>query len=654
MNKLKKIYNGCNIRTKINISIIGTAGIILLVTMSVAMLRSRSIVLDNAETTALAKARENASKATAYFDKKISVLHALSMYLEDGNRQRTSVVEKMKQLAGGNTDAYAVWYATKGSTADTASAPSRLIVNATGEVATAEAASATGCDKAFEETTSNGEPTLSDPIQYEGAWLTNIAVPIKKGNQVVGVVGILIKNDQISKYTSSIMNAEDGTCKVVTSKNIIAAHTDPQRIGTANDEGEQTNQIAECIKEGKEFSSFNYSKFYNSNAFKVYFPVAISGTQSTWSTCTVIPTAKIMSANNRLIMLMVLLVLLSLAVLSIATSYISKQLATPIKEVSKQLGIITEGQFNDAQLLEQKTNDEIGDMVVGLNELSSSLKKITDFTVNIGKGNFNAEFSARSDKDILGNALVEMRENILTAVKLQEEQKQKDNLHTWEVEGNTRINEIIRKENRSIKHLCDNTLREIISYSGAIQGGIFAIQGEREDEKYVEMVSCVAYNREKMMEKKLDITEGLIGRCIYEKAPILLSEIPQNYLAITSGLGDKRPDFLAIIPLLNNEEIVGVLEIASFKKFEAHTLEYLNKATESLASAIANVKINERTQKLLDQAKQFSEEMSAQEEELRQNMEEMQAAQEEMYHKTEDYENTIAELQAEIESLRRS
>jgi methyl-accepting chemotaxis protein len=648
MNRLKKLYNGCNIRTKINLSIIGTAGIILLVTMSVAMLRSRSIVLNNAETTAIAKARENASKATAYFDKKISALYGMSMYLEDGDHLKTSVVEKLKQLAGSNDDAYAIWYITKGSTTDTTSTSSRLIVSTSGEVGTSEMASATGCDKAFEETASRGETTLADPIRHEGTWLTNVAVPIKKGNQVVGVVGMLLKNDQVSKHTSSIMNAEDGSCKVVTNKNIIAAHTDPQRIGTANDEGDQTSQIDESIKAGKEFSSFIYSAYHKSKAFKVYTPIIFNGTQSTWSICTIVPTANIMSANNQLIMLMAFLVLLSLVALSLATSYISKQLATPIKEVSEQLGIITEGRFNDAQLLEQKTNDEIGDMVVGLNEHSSRLKKITDFTVCIGKGNFNAEFSAKSDKDILGNALVEMRENILTAVKLQDEQKQKDNLHTWGVEGNTRINEIIRKENRSIKHLCDSSLREIIGYSEAIQGGLFAIEGDDENNRYVELVSCVAYNREKMLEKKLDIAEGLIGRCIYEKAPIVLSEIPQDYLAITSGLGDRRPDFLAIIPLLNNEEIVGVLEIASFKKFEAHTLEYLQKATESLASAIANVKINERTQRLLDQSKQFSEEMSAQEEELRQNMEEMQAAQEEMYRKTEDYETTIAQLKAEL------
>jgi hypothetical protein len=168
------------------------------------------------------------------------------------------------------------------------------------------------------------------------------------------------------------------------------------------------------------------------------------------------------------------------------------------------------------------------------------------------------------------------------------------------------------------------------------------------DERYVELVSCIAYNRAKMMDKKLSIDEGLIGRCIFERAPIVLAEIPQDYLAISSGLGDRKPNYLVIMPLLNNEQIVGVVEIAAFNAMEPHVVEYLEKAAENLASAISNVNINERTQRLLDQSKEYSEEMGAQEEELRQNMEEMQAAQEEMHRKTWEYEETIESLRAQL------
>ena len=99
------------------------------------------------------------------------------------------------------------------------------------------------------------------------------------------------------------------------------------------------------------------------------------------------------------------------------------------------------------------------------------------------------------------------------------------------------------------------------------------------------MISCIAYNRKKMMAKRIGIDEGLVGRCIYEKAPIILTEVPQDYLVITSGMGDRRPDFLAIVPLLNNEDVVGVVEVASFDEKPQYVLEYLEKAAESLASA---------------------------------------------------------------------
>ena len=125
----------------------------------------------------------------------------------------------------------------------------------------------------------------------------------------------------------------------------------------------------------------------------------------------------------------------------------------------------------------------------------------------------------------------------------------------------------------------------------------------------------------------------MVGQAWFDKEPLFFTEIPTDFVNITSGMGEATPTCVFIVPLIINEQVHGVIESASFEKLEAHKIEFINKLSETIASTVSNVKTNERTKYLLEQSQQQTEEMRAQEEEMNQNMEEMQATQTEMLKK---------------------
>ena len=142
-------------------------------------------------------------------------------------------------------------------------------------------------------------------------------------------------------------------------------------------------------------------------------------------------------------------------------------------------------------------------------------------------------------------------------------------------------------------------------------------------------MAAFAFDREKFIKKHVELGEGLVGTCALEKQTIYLTEIPQNYVQITSGLGGANPNSLLLVPLQIENDVLGVIEMASFSKFEKYKIEFVEKVAESIATTLKSVRVNTQTSELLERSQQQAEEMAAQEEEMRQNMEELQATQEE-------------------------
>ena len=262
---------------------------------------------------------------------------------------------------------------------------------------------------------------------------------------------------------------------------------------------------------------------------------------------------------------------------------------------------------------------ETGDIGSAINIVREGVFRQTRFAEEIKGGNLGASYEPIHEHDSLGHALLQIKENLIS-IKLADEQR------NWASEGLAKFVEILQSA-KSMKELCNDLIVNLVRTIHANQGAIFILVTENE-QKILEMQSCYAFNRTKHLAQKIAPGEGLIGQAFLEKETMSLREVPDRFVRITSGLGDANPKHILIVPLKMNETIVGMVELASFKEFQKHEINFVEKIGESIAYTVSSIRTAESTQKMVTDLHEQAEQMKAQEEELRQNQEELQATQE--------------------------
>ncbi|MBT1702799.1 PAS domain S-box protein [Chryseosolibacter indicus] len=314
---------------------------------------------------------------------------------------------------------------------------------------------------------------------------------------------------------------------------------------------------------------------------------------------------------------------------------LSRSLTRPLYGMRNKLSMVAQGVLPEST--EDHANDEFGQMEAKVDELVKTLKGNADFAQRIGEGKYDTQFKPASENDLLGMSLINMRHNLI-------ENERRDKERNWIVRGVAEISEILRMHD-STDDLGEDVIRFILDKIGAIQGAFYVINDENEKQPMIEMRASWAYNRKKYLKAKFKFAEGLVGQAAAEKDTILRTEIPDDYVSITSGiLGDQRPKCILIVPLITNEEVYGILEFAGFKKFDQSQVKFVQELSLILARTIFNIKVNERTRRLLAESQEMSNELKEKQEVLRQNAEEMQATQEELQRSNQKLEEQIEEV----------
>ena len=481
-------------------------------------------------------------------------------------------------------------------------------------------------------------------------FLTSIVIPIRHKGEFVGLAGVDITLDKFQETIDQMGFFSGMQTILLSNNNTIIAHTNILHSGKSFQEIypdiEMSHNISGKVARGSSYF-FRWTTPEVDDLI-VFHPLEVGNFTSTWSIGVIIPMREITAEARRLVFHGILVAIIGIIVLAIVLYYIAKSITQPIASTTSVLNELSKGDIDQNKKLAIKSGDELEEMAESVNQLINGLNLTEKFAQEIGKNNLEVEYKLLGEKDTLGLSLIEMQKNLKHAQKMEQERKVEEQKQNWATQGMAMFGDILRQNNDNINELSFSIVKNLVDYTKSNQGGIFVINDNDKKNPFLEMTACYAFDRRKHLEKSAEIGEGLVGRCYIERKTIFMTDIPETYINISSGLGKERPRCLILVPLKYNDDTLGVLELATFKTYEKHQVEFIEKLAESIAATISSVRINIRTTELLAKSQQQAEEMQAQEEEMRQNMEELQATQEEMDRKRLEQEGIQAELEKEL------
>ncbi len=475
---------------------------------------------------------------------------------------------------------------------------------------------------------------------------TSIAKPLIIDGEFAGIVGIDITLNRFQKIIDETRPFENAYALLVSNNGTIISSTEPGLEGDSLLSKFPIfikHDVIPNIKDGKNFA-FVFSDSTGLNNYVSIAPIQIGKTNTPWSICLVVPSEVIEKESIRYFNISILIGSFGILIFSLITLLIARRITQPLKQTTSILKDLDKGIIDTSKKVKVHSSDELAEMGKSLNNLLDTLSKTAEFAKKIGEGDFNAQYTALSQYDVLGNTLIEMQKNLRIGQE-QEEIRQFERLKlTWAQEGLSQLGEVLRTSTDNFEDYLHVILGQIVNYLKADQGGIFILNTLEKEHPYLELLAAFAYNKKKSMQAKIEIGESLVGRCFQEKEIIYMTNLPEGYTFVSSGLGGHEPNCLFLMPLLFEDEPFGVIELASFREFADFEIEFLKSIGERVASSTSIMQKNVQTKQLLDQYQIRSEELSIREQNLQQTLVELQKAQEDDSIRDKETEGIVEAL----------
>lgn len=314
-----------------------------------------------------------------------------------------------------------------------------------------------------------------------------------------------------------------------------------------------------------------------------------------------------------------------------------RALIFPLKELASKSNLIASGNldvdFNTAGTFEMNS------MKNSLIFMKDKLEDISEYVMEFSKGNFDIKFDRINEDQFKNDPFIHSL--IDTKNRLEQNSKERSE-REWVNEGSARLNKLIRIHSNDAKELGKALSQEISRFMDCSHASFYIHKKDPiSNEEYMELAALYAFDYQKEVEdQKIQIGEGLIGEIWQEGEHIYLTEIPEDYIRIRSGLGDAGPSSLIIYPFKSHGNVEVILEIASFKPFKNKSFQLLEEIGGAIATSVVTSENTSNVSKLYNDSKRLTDELRTSEEEMKQNMEELQATQEQLVRERRETEKS--------------
>jgi len=298
----------------------------------------------------------------------------------------------------------------------------------------------------------------------------------------------------------------------------------------------------------------------------------------------------------------------------VGTYYLQKQIRQCIK-FTEELAL-----GNTKATLNINQADELGVLANLLRQVAQNLYYTTQFASEIGKGNTDIELHhATNSQNPVVFALKEIQQKLVEAKRLEQEEN-------YIITGITTISELIRQSNNDLDEICHLLLKEILHYTKGYAGSLYTTEAEE-----LEMKAHYALSPEIVKKRKyLMKGEGLVGQVAKTQKSIVINPIPPDYIKIQSLSGESEKLYLAILPIVANYDVVGVIELAYFSPLPNYQIQYLEKSAQIIGTTILSIKSAIRTQELLEETQKTAQQLQISQNELRHQYEALNQSQQEI------------------------
>ena len=294
--------------------------------------------------------------------------------------------------------------------------------------------------------------------------------------------------------------------------------------------------------------------------------------------------------------------------------------ADEVTRVAREVG--TEGKLG-GQARVEGVEGTWRDLTENVNQLAGNLttqvRAIAEVSTAVTQGDLTRSITVQAEGEVaeLKDNINQMIENLRETTKVNAEQD-------WLKTNLARISGMLQGQ-RDIEAVTQLIMSEVTPVVSAQHGALFLVEhGDSLGEAELRVVASYGYKPKKGRPDRFALGDGLVGQAAVEGKTIRLTDVPSDYIKISSALGDATPAHLVVMPVMFEEQVLGVIELGALRPFSEVNQAFLDQLADTIGVVINTIQANMRTEQLLTQSQALTQELQKQSLELRQTNDELQ------------------------------